>query len=163
MGDQNADTQVIPQGHETPLFVRALGGVIVTREGTRRPLNSVEDGVFCVRLCLGGIVIDQVSFRKEEFCSGFSYVVKRDGDVFVWHGNGSLIEEITAARRFAGEVGQQVREMMEADPSGCMELWKCFDDHEYASGEFWRRKYDTNGFSPMLYVIEGQKVSTLSI
>ena len=158
MGDQNADTQVIQQGHETPLFFRALGGIIVTREGTRRPLNSVEDGVFCVRPYLSGIAIDQVSFRKEEFCSGFSYVVKRDGDVFVWHGNGSLSEEIAAARRFAAEVGQQVREMMEADPSGCMELWKCFDDHEYASGEFWRRKYDVNGFSPMLYIIEGQKV-----
>ena len=102
MGDQNADTQVIRQGHETPLFMRALGGVIVTREGSRRPLDSSEDSVFCVRQCLGGISIDQVSFRKGEFCSGFSFVVKRDGNVFVWHGNGSLSEEIAAARRFAG-------------------------------------------------------------
>ena len=54
--------------------------------------------------------------------------------------------------------GTQVKEMMEADPSGCSELWKCFDDVEYASGEFWRGKYDANGFSPVLYVVEGQKV-----
>ena len=163
MGDQNADTHVIQQGRETPLFVRALGGVIVAREGTRRPLNSVEDAVFRVRQCLGAIAIDQVSFRRGEFCSGFSYVVKRDGDVFVWHGNGSLSEEITTARRFAGEAGLHVKEMMEADPSGCVELWNCFDDREYASAEFWRRKYDANGFSPILYVIEGQKVSTLFV
>jgi hypothetical protein len=159
MGDQNADTQVIQQGKETPLFMRALGGVIVTRTGTRRPLNSEEDALFCIRGCLGGISIDQCEFRKAEFCSGFSFVVKRDvGDVFVWHGNGSLSEEIAAARRFAGQLGPTVKEMMEADPTGCLELWKCFHDHEYASGDFWRRKYELNGFSPSLYLIEGQKV-----
>jgi hypothetical protein len=158
MGDQNADTHVIRQGHESPLFIRALGGVIVTRTGSRRALDSVEDALFCVRQCLGGISIDQVAFRKGEFCSGFSYVVKKDGDVYVWHGNGSLSEEIAAARRFAGDVGSQVKEMMEADPEGCAMLWKCFDDQQYASGEFWRRKYDLNGFSPMLYLLGGQKV-----
>ena len=159
MGDQNADTQVIYQGCETPLFVRALGGVIVTRTGSRRTLDSIEDAVFCVRQCLGGISIDQVKFRKAEFCSGFSYVVKKDGDVFVWHGNGSLSEEIAAARRFAGEISPHVREMMEADPSGCTELWKCFDDYAYASGDFWRKKYELNGFSPVLYIVEGAKVA----
>ena len=158
MGDQTADTHVIYQGRETPLFIRALGGVIVTRNGSRRPLDSTEDGLFCVRQCLGGISIDQVEFRKREFCSGFSYVAKRGRDVFVWHGNGSLSEEIAAARRFAAEISSQPKEMMEADPVGCSELWKCFDDHEYASGEFWRRKYDLNGFSPVLYLVEGRKV-----
>jgi hypothetical protein len=159
MGDQHADTQVIRQGHETPLFMRALGGVIVTRTGSRRALDSIEDELFCVRQCLGGISIDQVAFRKGEFCSGFSYVVKKDGKVFAWHGNGSLSEEIAAARRFAGEISPHVKEMMEADPSGSSELWKYFDDREYASADFWRRKYDLNGFSPILYVIEGQRVS----
>ena len=161
MGDQNADTQVIHQGHETPFFVRALGGVIVTRNGSRRSLDSIEDAIFCVRQCLGGISIDQVPFRKGEFCSGFSFVVKTDGNVFVWHGNGSLSEEIAAARRFAGESGEHVKEMVEADPSGCSELWKCFDDFEYASGEFWRGKCHANGFIPILYLIEGQKVDLL--
>ena len=161
MGDQNADTQVIQQGRETPLFVRALGGVIVTRTGTRRPLDSEEDAVFCVRSCLGGISIDPREFRKAEFCSGFSYVIKRDvGDVFVWHGNGSLSEEISAARRFAAQLGPNVKETMEADPTGSSELWTCFYDHAYASGDFWRRKYELNGFSPSLYLIEGQKVLT---
>lgn len=159
MGDQNADAQVIHQGHETPLFMRALGGVIVTREGTRRALDSVEDAVFCVRQCLGGISIDQVEFRKAEFCSGFSFVVKRDGDVLLWHGNGSLNEEIAAARRFAAECGVQVKEVLEGDPAGCAELWKSFEDREYASGDFWRRKYELNGFSPVLYMVEGLKVS----
>src|SRR5579862_841544 len=158
MGDQNADTQIIQQGHESPLFMRALGGVIVTRSGTRRPLGSPEDALFCVRQCLGGISIDQVDMRKAEFCSGFSYVVKKDGDVFVWHGNGSLNEEIAAARRFAGEISSKVRETMEGDPVGCAELWKCFDDTEYASGDFWRRKYDLDGFTPSLYVVENKKV-----
>jgi hypothetical protein len=157
MGDQNADTHVIHQGHETALFMRALGGVIVTRTGTRRTLDTVEESLFCVREWLGGVSIDQLAFRKSEFCSGFSYVIKKSGNVFVWHGNGSLSEEIAAARRFAGEIGT-VKEMMEADPSGCAELWKCFDDYEYASGEFWRRKYDLSGFSPKLYLLEGQKV-----
>jgi hypothetical protein len=157
MGDQNADTQVIHQGHETALFMRALGGVIVTRTGTRRPLDIAENSVFCVREWLGGVSIDELAFRKSEFCSGFSYVVKKDGDVYAWHGNGSLSEEIAAARRFAGEMGT-VKEMMEADPSGCSELWSCFHDMEYASGEFWRRKYDLNGFNPKLYQLDGQKV-----
>ena len=142
MGDQNADTQIIHQGHESSLFMRALGGVIVTRSGTRRPLNSTEDALFCVRQCLGGISIDQVEMRKGEFCSGFSYVIKKDGEVFVWHGNGSLSEEIAAARRFAGEMGSQVRETMEGDPVGCAELWK-----------------HLNGFSPSLYVVENKKVN----
>ena len=158
MGDQNADTQVIRQGQETPLFIRALGGVIVTRSGTRRKLDCVEDGLFCVRGWLGGISIDQVDFRSEEFCSGFSYVVKKDGDAFVWHGNGSLSEEIAAARRFAGEISPQAKEMMESDPAGCAELWKHFDGNVYASEGFWRRKYDLNGFNPNLYVVEGLKV-----
>ena len=158
MGDQNADTQIIHQGHESPLFMRALGGVIITRSGTRRPLNSTEDALFCVRQCLGGISIDQVEMRKADFCSGFSYVVKKDGDVYVWHGNGSLSEEIAAARRFAGEISSQVRETMEGDPMGCAELWKCFEDQEYASRDFWRKKYDLNGFTPSLYVLENKKV-----
>jgi hypothetical protein len=158
MGDQNADTHVIHQGQESPLFMRALGGVMVSRIGSRRALDAVEDSLFCVRQCLGGISVDQVAFRKGEFCSGFSYIVKKDGDVYVWHGNGSLSEEIAAARRFAGDISSQVKEMMEADPEGCTMLWKCFDDQEYASGEFWRRKYNLNGFNPMLYLLEGQKV-----
>jgi len=162
VGDQNADTHVIRQGSETPLFMRALGGVIVTRNGTRRPLAEEENALFCVRQCLGGIAIDQVPFCRSEFCSGFSFVATtREGEVFVWHGNGSLIEEITAARRFAGQLvgdGGQVQEMMEADPTGCTALWKSFDESQYASGEFWRRKYDFNGFNPVLYVVEEQKV-----
>lgn len=161
MGDQNADTHVIHQGQESPLFMRALGGVMVTRIGSRRALDVAEDSLFCVRQCLGGISIDQVAFRKGEFCSGFSYVVKKDGDVYVWHGNGSLSEEIAAARRFAGDISSQVKEMMEADPEGCAMLWKCFDDQEYASGDFWRRKYTLNGFNPMLYLLEGQKVFSI--
>jgi hypothetical protein len=158
MGDQNADTQVIHQGYETALFMRALGGVIVTRNGTRRGLDTVEDSLFCVREWLGGISIDELAFQKSEFCSGFSYVVKKDGNVFVWHGNGAITEEIAEARRFAGEIGQ-VKEMMEGDPAGCAELWKCFEDHEYASGEFWRAKVDLNGFNPKLYILDGQKVA----
>jgi hypothetical protein len=97
--------------------------------------------------------------RKGEFCSGFSYVIKKDGEVFVWHGNGSLSEEIAAARRFAGEMGSQVRETMEGDPVGCAGLWKLFEDQEYASGGFWRRKYELNGFTPSLYVVENKKVN----
>ena len=162
MGDPNADTQIIQEGSETPLFIRALGGIVVTRKGTRRALASVEDELFCVRQCLGGISIDQVDFNKSEFCSGFSYVVKRDGDVFVWHGNGSLSEEIAAARRFAGTLGDKVKEMMEADPTGSGELWKIFDEGEYASGEFWRRKYELSGFSPTLYQVEGKKARQTS-
>jgi hypothetical protein len=118
--------------------------------------------LFCVRQCLGGIVIDQVPFRRAEFCSGFSFIAKvEEGQVLVWHGNGSLTEEIAAARRFAGQLvedGGQVGEMMEADPTGCAALWKCFEESPYASGEFWRRKYDLNGFNPVLYVVEDEKV-----
>jgi hypothetical protein len=162
MGDQNADTHVIRQGDETPLFMRALGGVIVTRRGSRRALSEEEDALFCVRQCLGGISIDQVPFSRKEFCSGFSFVVKTEGgQVLAWHGNGSLTEEITAARRFAGQLvqeGDQVTEMMESDPAGCSALWRVFEDEAYASGDFWRRKYDLNGFNPVLYVVEDQKV-----
>lgn len=167
MGDQNADTYVIRQGNETPLFMRALGGVIVTRNGTRRPLPEEENALFCVRQCLGGVSIDQVPFRRAEFCSGFSFVAKTgNGEVFAWHGNGSLSEEIAAARRFAGQLiqdGAEVRETMEADPSGCAALWKCFEEEQYASGEFWRRKYDLNGFKPVVYVVEDQKVRRLEV
>ena len=163
MGDQNADTQVIRQGQETPLFVRALGSVIVTRSGTRRKLDCLENALYCVRGFLGGISIDEVPFEKNEFCSGFSYVVKKDGDVFVWHGNGSLSEEIAAARRFAGLISSQVKETMESDPGGCAQVWKCFDDSTYASGNFWRRKYDFNGFNPTLYLVEGLKVRIMNV
>jgi hypothetical protein len=163
MGDQNADTHVIRQGQETPLFVRALGGLIVTRSGTRRKLDCVEDALYCVRGCLGGISIDQVPFQKKEFCSGFSFVVKKDGKVFMWHGNGSLSEEIAAARRFAVEIGSQATETMESDPAGCGELWKWFDESTYACGDFWRRKYDLNGFTPTLYVVEASKVFEFSM
>jgi hypothetical protein len=158
VGDQNADTHVIHQGSESALFVRALGGVIVTRSGERRPLHSVEEELFCIRSSLGGISVDQVNFAKRTFCSGYSYVVKMVGGTVVWHGNGSLSEEIAAARRFAGVVGGEVTEIMESDPGACAELWTQFEQGQYASGEFWRRKYELNGVQPSLYVIEGQKV-----
>ena len=158
MGDPNADTQIIQQGQESSLFIRALGGVIVTRKGSRRPLHSVEDELFCIRACLGGISIDQVEFQKGEFCSGFSYVVKKNMDVVVWHGRGSFNEEIAAARRFAGEISSQTKEMMESNPHVSAALWRYFEDEEYASGGFWHRKYDLKEFSPVLYLIEGQKV-----
>jgi hypothetical protein len=110
---QNQGTlAVIRQGHETPNFFEALGGIVITRRGTR---PAAKEYMLCGRRHLGHLAFDEVDFTLKSLCSGFPYIAcAENGRVFVWKGRGSTAEEVSGARLMAMDLSTS-GELVEID------------------------------------------------
>ncbi|KAF2864982.1 hypothetical protein BDV95DRAFT_269150 [Massariosphaeria phaeospora] len=87
---------VIRQGKETPNFFEALGGIVITRRGSR---PAHKEYILCGRRHLGHIAFDEVDFKLNSLCSGFPYIIStQSGKVFLWKGRGCSAEELSGAR-----------------------------------------------------------------
>jgi hypothetical protein len=87
---------ILRQGKETPNFFEALGGIVITRRGSR---PGSRHYMLCGRRHLGHIAFDEVDFSLKGLCSGFAYIISTDsGKVFIWKGRGCSAEELSGAR-----------------------------------------------------------------
>lgn len=99
---------VIRQGKECPNFFQALGGILVTRKGTRT--NHSKQYVLCGRQHLGHMAFDEVELSLNSLCSGFPYLISSrtgllSGKIFLWKGKGCSAEELGCARLIGMDLG----------------------------------------------------------
>ena len=87
---------IIRQGQEPPNFFDALGGIVITRRGTK---PASKEFMLCGRRHLGHLAFDEIDFSPKSLCSAFPYVVlTAAGKVFLWKGRGCSAEELSGAR-----------------------------------------------------------------
>ncbi|KAK6524876.1 hypothetical protein TWF281_011777 [Arthrobotrys megalospora] len=89
---------VTQQGKEVPRFIEALGGVIVTRRGSRARIQQDIPYMLCCRKVAGGIAFDEVDIHFTNLCSGFPYIISTPDRLYLWKGKGASLEELRAAR-----------------------------------------------------------------
>lgn len=88
----------LQQNKETPEFLAALGGIVITRRGSSNKYDSLAPHMMCGRRYLGQIVFDEVDFNSAALCSGFPYLVTSSGKCYLWKGKGSGADELSCAR-----------------------------------------------------------------
>ncbi|RVD87423.1 uncharacterized protein DFL_001659 [Arthrobotrys flagrans] len=89
---------VTQQGKEVPRFIEALGGVIITRRGSRARIQQDIPYMLCCRKVTGGIAFDEVDIHFTNLCSGFPYIISTPDRLYLWKGKGASLEELRAAR-----------------------------------------------------------------
>ena len=113
----NASVSTVRQGFEPPGFLQALGGMLVTRRGSRE--HAPKQYMLCGRKHLGQIVFDEMEFGAENLCSGFAYMISypvtlQETKLYLWKGSASSAEEVSAARLAAMDLSE-TGEIIEVD------------------------------------------------
>lgn len=160
---QNQGTLVpIRPGKETPNFIDALGGIIVTRRGSFPP---AKEYMLCGRRHLGRLVFDEVDFALKGLCSGYTYIIATGGKVYVWKGRGCCAEELAGARLMgmdlapAGsfleiEEGSEPDEMIQVFPPSVGK-----GPAIPRSADHWRYKATSERYQTRLFKVEQQQSS----
>jgi hypothetical protein len=105
----NAFAHTVRQGMEPPGFLQALGGILVTRRGSRE--GASKQYMLCGRKHLGQIVFDEVDFGINSLCSGFPYLIShpftlQDTKLYLWKGSACSSEELSGARLAAMDLSE---------------------------------------------------------
>ena len=114
----NAFVHTVRQGFEPPGFVQALGGILITRSGSRkRPAGQF---MLRGRQHLGQIVFDEVDFGLAALCRGFAHLVShpvtlQQRRLYLWKGAASSAQEVSAARLVAMDLAEAGEEPIEVD------------------------------------------------
>ena len=99
----------VTQGHEDTTFLQSVGGILVTRRGSRT--GASKQYMLCGRKHLGHITFDEVDFGVDSLCSGFAYLVSfpvtlQQTRLYLWKGAACSTEEISAARLAAMDLSE---------------------------------------------------------
>lgn len=111
--DNGAKLELLKQGKETPSFIQALGGIIITRRSKSSALYML-----CGRRHLGHVSFDEVDMDANSLCSGFPYLISaRFGKLYLWKGKGSGADEVGCARLIGMDLGLtgEIEEVLEDD------------------------------------------------
>ncbi|EME47620.1 hypothetical protein DOTSEDRAFT_50986 [Dothistroma septosporum NZE10] len=109
--------QLVRQGRETAQFLQAMGGIFVTRIGTRD--TAPKQYMLLGRKHLGHIVFDEMGFGVDSLCGGFVYLISypvtlQDTKLYLWKGQGCSAEELSASRLAAMDMSE-TGEIIEVD------------------------------------------------
>ncbi|KAK3071703.1 hypothetical protein LTR53_008169 [Teratosphaeriaceae sp. CCFEE 6253] len=107
----------ITQGHETTAFLQALGGILITRRGSRT--GAPKQYMLCGRKHLGHITFDEIDFSPQSLCSGYVYLISfpvtlQQTRLYLWKGSACTTEELSAARLAAMDLSE-TGEIIEVD------------------------------------------------
>ena len=111
--ENGAKLELLKQGKETPSFIQALGGIIITRRSKSSSLYML-----CGRRHLGHVSFDEVDIDANNLCSGFPYLISaRFGKLYLWKGKGSGADEVGCARLIGMDLGLtgEIEEVTEDD------------------------------------------------
>ncbi|KAF8245365.1 hypothetical protein K440DRAFT_646308 [Wilcoxina mikolae CBS 423.85] len=149
----------LKQGRETPAFFQAIGGILITRRGTREKTSADSSFMLCGRNCFGGVAFDEVDMGVSTLCSGFPYIVSRKGGVYLWKGKGATPEEIGVARLVGFEIsGGEVKEFAEGDePDAFFDALGGYS--EIMSADYWHLKPSCKKYAARLFKIDLQTQS----
>lgn len=97
----NAYVHGVRQGVEPPGFLQALGGILVTRQGSHD--HASKQYMLRGRKHLGQIVLDEIEFGVESLCSAFAYLISfpvtlQETKVYLWKGSACSAEEVSGGR-----------------------------------------------------------------
>lgn len=143
------------QGKETPEFLAALGGIVITQRGSSIKYDSLAPRILCGRRYMGQIVFDEVDFLPVSLCSGFPYLITTSGRCYLWKGKGSGVDELSCARlvgmeyALSGEL-EEVEDGRESD-----NFWGMFEAGSAAkagSADHWRLKPNYDKYCSRLFV-----------
>lgn len=169
--DNHGKLIILRQGKETPNFFEALGGIVITRRGTR---PASQQYMLCGRRHMGHIAFDEVDLSLKSLCSGFPYVISSNsGTVFLWKGIGCSAEELSGARLIGMDLGSS-GELCELDegsePPEFFEIFPPVDDSTSSnkskgkqsaaiprSADHWRYKAGSDKYRARLFKIEQQQ------
>jgi hypothetical protein len=151
------------QGKETPNFFEALGGIVITRRGSRQA--AARSYMLCGRRHLGHLAFDQVDLSLKSLCSGFPYiVVSSTGKVFLWVGRGCSNEERSGARLMGMDL-TVTGELVELEEnSETPDFFSVFPSSEGTtiprSADHWRFKPAAVKYRPRLFKFEQRTIPT---
>lgn len=154
---------VLLQGKETPEFMAALGGVVLTRRGSSNKYDSLAPNVLCGRRYLGCVAFDEVDFSPASLCSGFPYLITQQGRCSLWRGRGADGEEVDCARLVGMDLSLTggLEEMEDGDEPA--DFWDVFDGGERgASADHWRLKPGYGKYCCRLFCSEADSKQQVS-
>ncbi|KAI9701074.1 MAG: hypothetical protein M1836_001743 [Candelina mexicana] len=164
--DNNSKLTLLKQGRETANFFQALGGIVITRCGSRSRVDSPY--ILCGRRYAGQIAFDEVELSPSRLCSGFPYIVSSlAGKLFLWKGKGSSADELGCARLIGMDLGLsgEIEEIDEGhEPQSFFNIFSPGTDKSIPrSAEYWplKAKYD-NTYRTRVFRIDLETPSRLS-
>ncbi|KAJ4362665.1 hypothetical protein N0V95_001373 [Ascochyta clinopodiicola] len=152
---------ILRQGNEPPNFFDALGGIVITRRGSK---PASKQFMLCGRRHLGHLAFDEVDFALKSFCSAFVYLISTEaGKVHLWKGRGCSAEELSGARLMGMDLAptgdfQEIDEGSE--PSHLIDIFPPTTTKGPAiprSADHWRYKATSDRYRARLYKIDQQQ------
>lgn len=170
--DNGGKLVVIQQGHETPTFLQALGGILIIFKGTksRNSIGVPPKFILCGRRHLGHIVFDEVEFSLNSFCSGFPYLISTNNRLYLWKGIGSHQEEISSARLITMDVSPtpDLTEIEEGkEPVSFFALFPKLAKYPAntlpRSADHWRLRARNEKYAVRLFKVEQTRAKSISL
>lgn len=133
----------LQQGKETAEFLLALGGLVTIRRGSSNRFDSLASSIFCGRQHLGQMVFDEVDYETSSLCSGFPYLITRQGKCYLWKGKGSTVDELSCARLIGMDLALTGELTEVEDGKESANFWALFEGSgrgKPGSADHWRLK-----------------------
>lgn len=151
--------ELLKQGKETARFIRALGGILITRRGFNSRSTSSSLYMLCGRRHMGEMVFDEVDLSRRNLCSGYPFVISAPfGNLYLWKGKGSGAEEVGAARLIGIDLGLtgEIEEVAEGEePESFFENFPDYKGSgDYVRSEYWQLKPNHARFQTRLLRID---------
>ncbi|KAG5919805.1 hypothetical protein E4U61_000554 [Claviceps capensis] len=146
------------QGKESAEFVQALGGVIMVRKGSSNKYDSLAPSMLCGRRYLGQVAFDEVDYSPTNLCTGFTYLLSKGGNCYLWKGKGSDVTEVSCARLVGMDL-TLTGELIECeDGSEPASFWQLFDDKASRphSADHWRLKPSYDKYCSRLFCSDAE-------
>ncbi|KAI4756007.1 hypothetical protein E4T52_11821 [Aureobasidium sp. EXF-3400] len=101
-GQKSTQLYIIDQAREPANFFQALGGIVITRRGSRAE-SLKEPYMLCGRPHMGHIAFDEVDRSKNSLCSEYPYIIARpitlqETKIWLWKGSGCGATAIGSTR-----------------------------------------------------------------
>ncbi|KIW04978.1 uncharacterized protein PV09_04140 [Verruconis gallopava] len=170
--DNSGKFILIQQGQETPNFIQALGGILITFKGSksRSSIGVPLQFVLCGRRHLGHVVFDEVDFSLQSFCSGFPYLISANNKLYLWKGIGCHQEELSSARLITMDVSPMpdLTEIEEGkEPASFFSLFPPLPKYPKntmpRSADHWRLRPRHDNYGVRLFRVEQTRQKSMSL
>lgn len=156
--DANGTLVVLRQGKETAAFMQAIGGILITRQGSSRQQEGGQRSLMlCGRRFFGHVVFDEVDFALSSLAAGFAFIsTAQAGKIYVWIGVGCHADELGSARLIAMDLGPAAEVVEVEQGKEAADFLSQFPEPRRVprSAEHWRRKPNHDNYRTRLYKVE---------